>query len=109
LANPEPRTKNQEPRTQNPDTSKTSFADRPPECIVAIVTLAGSNELVAVSAEAELLILRPNGEWQSERIPHRGSPRSLAAHPTAPWVAVGIKQGGFAKPESVVGLFELEP
>ena len=87
--------------------AKTSFTDCLPERIVAIVTLADSNQLVAVSAEAELLVFCANGEWQSERIPYRGSPRSLSAHPSRPWVAVGIKQGDFAKPKSVVGLFDV--
>ena len=88
-------------------TSKASYAKSLDEHIVAIVTLAGSNKLVAVSAGGEILILRASGNWDSERIPLRGSPRSLAAHPSRPWVAVGIKQGGNAKPESVVGLFDV--
>lgn len=82
-------------------------AERLPERIVAIVTLADSHDLVAVSAEGELLILRASGEWESTPIPLRGSPRSLAAHPHQPRVAVGMKQGGCGKPESVVGLFDV--
>jgi hypothetical protein len=78
-----------------------------PERIVAIVTLAGSLDLVAVSAEGELLILRAGAEWESVRIPFRGSPRSLAAHPLEPWVAVGIKQGDFGRPASVVAVFDV--
>ena len=82
-------------------------AEHLPERIVAIVTLADSHELVAVSGEGERLVLRSSGEWESASIPRRGSPRSLAAHPGEPWVAVGIKQGGFAKPESVVGILDV--
>jgi hypothetical protein len=95
-------------------TSKVARAEHPavggvhlPESIVAIVTLADSHDLVAVSAEGELLVLRSSGEWESASIPLRGSPRSLAAHPGKPWVAVGIKQGNFGRPASVVGLFDV--
>lgn len=98
-------------------TSKTAFAansaepaaraERLPERIVAMVTLADSNPVVAVSAEGELLVLRAGGEWESAPIPWRGSRRSLAAHPGHSRVAVGIKQGGFAGPASVVGVFDV--
>ena len=82
-------------------------AEHLPQRIVGIVTLADSHDLVAVSAEGELLVLRSSGERESASIPLRGSPRSLAAHPGEPWVAVGIKQGGWEKPESVVGIFNV--
>jgi hypothetical protein len=82
-------------------------AENLPERIVAIVTLADSHDLVAVSAEGELLVLRSSGECESASIPLRGSPRSLAAHPHQPRVAVGMKQGDFGEPKSVVGLFDV--
>jgi hypothetical protein len=34
---------------------------------------------------------------------------SLAAHPTRPWVAVGIKQGHNQNPKAVVAILAIEP
>jgi hypothetical protein len=86
---------------------RAAHAEHLPERIVGIVTLADSNDLVAVSAEGELLVHRSNGDWESVSIPLRGSPRSLAAHPGQPRVAVGIKQGDCGKPASAVGVFDV--
>jgi hypothetical protein len=76
--------------------------------IEAIVTLAGTHDLVAVSTSGDLLVKGAGGEWECHRLPERGSPRSLAAHPTRRWVAVGLKQGGFGEPESVIAILEVE-
>jgi hypothetical protein len=79
----------------------------PPQAIVGIVVLARPHRLVAVSAGGDVLIQRLGGEWEREALPERGSPRSLAAHPHAPWVAVGLKRGGFGDPESAVVVLEV--
>jgi hypothetical protein len=75
--------------------------------IQAIVTLAGSNTLVAVSADGQMFVRSPDGEWGSEQLPQPGKPRSLAAHPTRPWVAVGIKRGR-RDVKSVVVILDIE-
>jgi hypothetical protein len=76
--------------------------------IEAIVVLAVSGDIVAVSAAGELLVLRSGREVESGRLAQRGTPQSLAAHPGKPWVAVGIKQGGFFEPQSVVSILAIE-
>lgn len=88
--------------------SKRSEEATHPESIEAIVVTAGTNQLVAVSLSGTLLTQRKHGDWHSERLPERGSPRSLAAHPHRPWVAVGIKQGGFERPESAIAMLALD-
>lgn len=80
-----------------------------PESIQAIVTRAGTHDLAAVSWAGDLLLRRAGDEWECHQLTERGSPRSLAAHPTKPWLAVGIKQGGFDKPQSVITILEIEP
>ena len=72
------------------------------DAIVGLVTVTGTNQLVAVSSAGDLLVQRTDGAWECDRLPARGSPRSLAAHPHLPWIAVGLKQGGFDEPEAVV-------
>jgi hypothetical protein len=90
-------------------TSKASPAAHGAEQIEAIVTLFDSDTLVAVSAGGELLVLRSNGQLESTSIPVPGSPRSLAAHPSQPRIAVGSKQGDCGKPKSTVALFDVGP
>ena len=84
------------------------WASYRPESIVGIVSLAGSHEVVAVTAGGELVILREGREFECHRLAPRGTPRSLAAHPHKPWLAVGIKQGGFTRPQSVVTIVAVE-
>jgi len=92
-----------------PVVSKSQELERQPESILAIVITAVTNQVVAVSTSGNLLIQRDGGEWECEGLPERGSPRSLAAHPSRPWVAVGLKQGGFIQPESAIAMLALEP
>lgn len=76
--------------------------------IVGICYLCDAQQCVSVTAGGELGVMDGPalvGAWQ---LPVPGSPRSLAAHPAKAWVAVGIKQGGFANPKGTVGLVDID-
>ena len=78
------------------------------ESIVAIVSTGGTHDVVAVSRGGDLLVLKSENDWVCERLPEPGSPRSLAAHPVEPWIAVGIKQRGCGDPRGVVAILSIE-
>jgi hypothetical protein len=65
-------------------------------------------QLVAVTGAGALLVGSPDGEFTEWKIPVPGRPRSLAAHPNEDVVAVGLKGGGWANPESDVALVRLD-
>jgi hypothetical protein len=76
--------------------------------VVGICSLANARR-VAVTAGGMLATWRDDEPVTTWPLPIRGTPRTIAAHPDRAIVAVGIKQGGFAGPQSTVALIELEP
>lgn len=86
-----------------------TWATYTPNSIVGICSLADGDRWASVSAGGEVSLWEGATIIQSWEIPEPGSPRTLAAHPDRPWVAVGIKKGGFARPQSSVVLAEAMP
>jgi len=82
-----------------------TWATYTPSSIVGICAVRGHGAF-AVDAGGELTALDSLAPCQ---LPIDGTPRALAAHPDRPWLAVGIKQGGFADPQSVVAIVEVAP
>lgn len=82
------------------------WATYKPRSVVAICTLCDRRRWVSVDAGGRLRLWRDDTLLAAWTLPTPGSPRSLAAHPTEPWIAVGIKQGGFARPTSAVLVLE---
>jgi hypothetical protein len=78
------------------------------ESIAGIVAPASSAFLMAVTTGGKLVRWSSDGIDEVWELPERGSPRSLAAHPEAAWVAVGTKQGDFADPNAGVVIVDLE-
>lgn len=72
------------------------------DSVVGIVTLCDRERWVSVDAGGRLRLWRGPTLLGAWTLPAPGTPRSLAAHPTEPWIAVGIKQGGWAHPSSLV-------
>jgi len=77
------------------------------EYILELVTARGG-QLVAVTGAGILLVGSPDGEFTEWKIPIPGRPRSLAGHPNEDVVAVGLKGGGWANPESAVAFVRLD-
>jgi len=77
------------------------------ESISGVVS-ATNSELIAVTTGGKLIRWSSGGIEDEWELPEPGSPRSLAAHPQEPWVAVGIKQGDFGDPNAVVVIVDLE-
>ena len=80
----------------------------PVQRIEAVASVAGSHDLVAVTRGGDLLVCKSEKDWVCQRLPEPGSPRSLAAHPVEPWIAVGIKQRGFEDPRGAVAILAIE-
>lgn len=85
-----------------------AWAAYSPRSITAICAVPGEPGFVAANACGELTA------WDGERLVTaqlavRGTPRSLAAHPDGGVIAVGVKQGGFARSRSAVALLETSP
>ncbi|WAS98069.1 hypothetical protein [Nannocystis punicea] len=76
------------------------------DSVVGIVTLCDGERWVSVDAGGRLRLWRGTTLLGAWTLPAPGTPRSLAAHPTEPCVAVGIKQGGFGRPSSLVLVLE---
>lgn len=79
--------------------------------VVAICSLAGGDRMACATAGGELTVwdrADPSGSMQSVQLRAPGTPRSIAAHPDMPLVAVGVKQGHFDHPRSCVALCDLE-
>jgi hypothetical protein len=85
-----------------------AWATYTPNSIVGICYLSDANRWVSVDASGELGIWAGNVRQGSWQIPVSGSPRSLAAHPIDHRVAIGVKQGGFTHPGSVVVIADLD-
>jgi hypothetical protein len=100
------RTKRRQPRF--PDLTDLTWATYNANSIVGICSLADGDRWASVSAGGEVCLWDGPTLTRSWQLPETGSPRSLAAHPDRPLRAVGIKQGGFARPESAVLLAEVE-
>ncbi len=64
---------------------------------------------IAVTASGMLATWRPGTPLSTWEVPVLGSPRSIAAHPDRAMVAIGLKQGGFSRPQARVALVELLP
>ena|SRR5215218_705566 len=84
-----------------------AWATYTPNSIVGICYLSDANRWVSVDASGELGIWAGGVRQGSWQIPVSGSPRSLAAHPIDDRVAIGVKQGGFTHPRSVVVITDL--
>ena len=79
-----------------------------PTSIVAIAALARSKTWLSLTAGGELVVWKENQIAHVWQLPVPGWPRSLATHPSANWIAVGLKQGGFGAPASTVLLVEAD-
>jgi hypothetical protein len=79
-----------------------------PNSIVGICSLADGDRWASVSAGGEVCLWDGLTLTRSWQLPETGSPRSLAAHPDRPLLAVAIKKGGFGRPESAVVLAEVD-
>ncbi len=92
----------------SPDSSHPpiTWATYKPRSVIAICTLCDGQRWVSVDAGGRLRLWRGDTLLAAWTLPTPGSPRCLAAHPTEPWIAVGIKQGGFARPTSAVLVLE---
>jgi hypothetical protein len=79
------------------------------ECnsIIGICYLCDVERWVTVTAGGKITVMLGNTSLGSWQLPKRGSPRSIAAHPTENWIAIGTKQGGFDNPNGVVQLIEI--
>ena len=93
------------PRSRPRSRGHLAWAAYTPASIVGICALPGLGA-IAVDAGGELCALDPLATWQ---LPVPGTPRAIAAHPDRPWIAVGLKQGGFADPQSAVAIVEVAP
>jgi hypothetical protein len=94
--------------TEHPDLRLT-WATYTPNSIVGICSLCDGGHWACVSAGGEVCLWDGAKMVHAWDLPEAGSPRSLAAHPDRPWIAVGIKKGGFARPQSAVVLVEAMP
>lgn len=74
--------------------------------VIAICTLSDGERWVSVDSVGRLRLWRGDAMLSAWTLPTPGWPRCLAAHPTEPWIAVGLKQGNFADPFSVVLVLE---
>lgn len=94
------------PGSPSPDVmkavAKLAWATYTRDSVVAICTLCDAERWASVDAGGRLRLWRGRTMLGAWTLPAPGTPRSLAAHPTEPWLAVGIKQGGFGHPQSVV-------
>lgn len=79
-----------------------AWATYTPNSIVGTCYLSDADRWVSVDASGELGIWAGSVRQESWQIPVPGSPRALAAHPIDSRIAIGVKQGGFDRPRSVV-------
>ena len=82
------------------------LGDSPAGAISGVVSTA-AGRIVAAHAGGELAIDPGGDDPRAWMLPVNGYARSLAAHPSREWVAVGMKQGGWATPASTVAVVEL--
>jgi hypothetical protein len=86
-----------------------TWATYTPNSIVGICSLAEDTRWASASADGEICIWDEDSLVCSWQLPERGTARSLAAHPDKPWIAVGVKKGGFGRPQSAVVIVEVSP
>jgi hypothetical protein len=79
-----------------------------PNSIVGLCHLPDGNRWVSVSAGGQVCLWNGTTLAATWQVPEPGSPRSLAAHPDRPWIAVGVKKGGFGRPQSAVVIVEVD-
>jgi len=75
-----------------------------PASIVGLCYLADARRWLSVDASGEIGVWLDDERQATWQLPHPGSPRSIAAHPSEPWVAAAIKG-----PEPAIFLFNCEP
>ena len=79
-----------------------NWATYAPASIVGICSLCDGDRFVTLDASGELSVWKnrtPQTTWQ---IPIAGTPRSLAAHPTKPLIAAGLKRGTLGSQSKMV-------
>ncbi|MEZ4449015.1 MAG: hypothetical protein R3B09_05985 [Nannocystaceae bacterium] len=77
-----------------------------PRSVVGLCHLCDHERWASVDAGGQLRLWRGEATLGAWALPIPGTPRSIAAHPVEPWIAVGIKQGGFAETASTVLVLE---
>ena len=82
-----------------------TWATYEPTSIVGICYLCGGDLWVTVDASGEINLWCQNKLHYSWQLPYNGSPRSIAAHPKKPWIAVAVKDG--MKRNSGVAMFDV--
>ena len=81
---------------------------RESKSVIGICYLPLACGWVSISHDGQFDVIAGKTSVGSWRLPTAGSPRSLAAHPTRNWIAVGTKQRGEPHPGGVVDLIEIE-
>jgi hypothetical protein len=84
------------------------WATYTPNSIVGVCSLPIGDAWASVSAGGEVCLWSGDDLVRSWQLSEPGSPRSLAAHSDRPMLAVGIKKGGFSRPQSAVVLLEAD-
>jgi hypothetical protein len=84
------------------------WATYTPNSVVGICSLPDSARWTSVSADGEICLWGEDTLGESWQLPEPGTARSVAAHPDRPWIAVGVKKGGFSRPQSAVVIVELD-
>jgi hypothetical protein len=76
--------------------------------VIGICYLADGTHWISVDAGGEVRFWLGTTLIESWMLPIAGSPRCLAAHPADNTFAIGVKQGGFAAPNSAVVIVRTE-
>jgi hypothetical protein len=92
-----------------PPTEGTQRATYTEQSVIGICHLPDGGRWVSANAGGGVCLWEGVNLLSTWQLPERGSPRSLAAHPDRPWIAVGVKKGGFARPQSAVVIVEVDP
>src|SRR5262249_9658620 len=92
-----------------PDLTDLTWSTYNANSVVGICSLADGDRWASVSAGGEVCLWDGPTLSRSWQLPEPGSPRSLAAHPDRPLLAVGIKKAGWPRPESAAVLAEVAP
>lgn len=95
---------------QPPSTGRTNVVGvaYAPDSIVGLVSLSRRVGIASVDAGSRITVYSDKRIDDIWNIPVPGSPRGFAAHPQEPWIAVGLKRGGFTKPASAVAIIEVD-
>jgi hypothetical protein len=96
----------QPPQTAHwPDIGRLVWVTYKPTSIVGLVTVSRPDMWASVTAGGELTIRHEAGAEPAWQLPLSGTPRSIAAHPERPWLAIAIKQG--SDPPSAVAIVDV--